>query len=64
MLFEQKSRRKSSVEIAVYPYKSLTRHYFFIKISSMISSVSYKTCPDGHVLRQLFSTPRIGDFFS
>ena len=42
MLFEQKSRRKSSVEIAVYPYKSLTRHYFFIKISSMISSVSYK----------------------
>ena len=43
MLFEQKSRRKSSVEIAVYPYKSLTRHYFFIKISSMISSASYKT---------------------
>jgi hypothetical protein len=42
MLFEQKSRRKSSVEIAVYPYKSLTRHYFFIKISSMISSASYK----------------------
>ena len=37
MLFEQKSWRKSSVEMEVYPYKSLTTLYFFIKISSMIS---------------------------
>jgi hypothetical protein len=28
MLSEQKSRRKSSVEIEVYPYKSLTTPYF------------------------------------
>ena len=64
MLFEQKSRRKSSVEIRACPYNSLTTSYFLprfpqrflavgnktrsiriipLKISSMISSASYKT---------------------
>ena len=31
MLFEQKSRRKSNVEIEVYPYKSLTTLHFLIR---------------------------------
>jgi len=42
MLFEQKSRRKSSVEMEVCPYKRLTRHPFPPKISTKISSEAIK----------------------
>ena len=43
MLFEQKSRGKSNVEILACPYICLTTLYFFIKISSQISCASNNT---------------------
>ena len=39
MLFEQKSRRKSNVEITARPYKSLTRIYFPLRFPQRFLAV-------------------------
>jgi hypothetical protein len=43
MLFEQKSRRKSSVEIEFYPYKSLTTPYFLIRFPQRFLALAITT---------------------
>ena len=44
MLFEQKSRRKSSVEMEVRPYKSLTTLYFLIRFPQRFLAQAIKNC--------------------
>ena len=43
MLFEQKSRRKSSVEIGACPFKNLTTPYFLLRFPPRFLAAGNKT---------------------
>ena len=67
MLFEQKSWRKSSVEIMACPYKSLTTLYFLLRFPQRFLAVgnfNNEKLRAGGYSAKLFSISRIEIFFS
>ena len=54
MLFEQKSWRKSSVEMEICPYKSLTTFYFLLRFPQRFIAVAIKDKMDKQIFLRIF----------
>ena len=54
MLFEQKSRRKSNVEMEVRPYNRLTTFYFLLRFPQRFLALAIKDKMDKQIYFRFF----------